>query len=61
MAVVVDSTIFHLAGEDELAKRIRSSTRRPPRPSEEEAAQEPSAEEGSDDEASAEPATSTQS
>lgn len=30
--------LFHLAGEDELAQRVRSSTRRPLRPSEEEEA-----------------------
>jgi hypothetical protein len=33
--------LFHLAGESELAERIRKSTRRPPRPSEEEPAPEP--------------------
>ena len=42
--------LFHLAGEEELADRIRTSTRRPPRPSEQ-AAEEPNAEEaGSSDE-----------
>lgn len=33
--------LFHLAGEDELADRIRSSTRRPLRPSEQAAAESP--------------------
>ncbi len=51
--------LFHLAGEDELAKRIRSSTRRPARPSEQ-AAQPPAEEPGSGEESSSESqATST--
>ncbi len=44
--------LFHRAGESELAKRIRSSTRRPLRPSEEAAAEEKAADESSSDEAS---------
>ncbi len=52
--------LFHLAGEPELAARIRSSTRRPLRPSEKE--EEPSAEEPSPDtEPEADPEPSTES
>jgi hypothetical protein len=48
--------LFHLAGESELAARIRKSTRRPPRPSEQEPATEPPVEEPD-----AEPASETPS
>ena len=52
--------LFHLAGEDELARRIRSSTRRPLRPSEKAAEQQADADADVDadvtEEPSAEPA-----
>jgi hypothetical protein len=41
--------LFHLAGQPELAARIRSTTRRPPRPSEEAAAEDPAPEEPQSD------------
>ncbi len=56
--------LFYLAGEDELAERIRKSTRRAPRPSEQAAAESTDEETGSDDESTPEsqaPATPTES
>jgi hypothetical protein len=48
--------LFHLAGESELAERIRKSTRRPPRPSEPEPTAEPAPEEPAPEEPDAVPA-----
>ncbi len=49
--------LFYLAEEDELAKRIRSTTRRPQRPSEKAAAEASAEEVGSTDEPTSEPQT----